>query len=146
MAMGAVLATLLAGCGDDSSGTSGASVDSSARATRQGTISRITRSSATSPVTDPSPRPPVTSASATLSWDAPTTNTNGSALTDLSGYRIYYGPSASELNETVQITNIGVQTYVIENLDPGTWYFAIRAVTSEGAESALSDIVAKTIG
>jgi len=30
---------------------------------------------------------------ATLSWTAPGTNTNGSALTDLSGYKLYYGTS-----------------------------------------------------
>jgi len=84
--------------------------------------------------------------SATLTWEAPTSNTNGSALTDLSGYRIYYGPSRSDLSQSVQITSIGIQTYVIENLEPGTWYFAIRALTSTGTESALSDIVPKTIG
>jgi Fibronectin type III domain len=82
---------------------------------------------------------------ATLSWDAPTANTNGSALTDLSGYRIYYGSSPEDLSETVQISHVGLQTYVIDNLAPGTWYFAVMAVASNGGESALSDVVAKTI-
>ena len=31
-------------------------------------------------------------------------------------------------------------------LASGTWYFAVRAVTSVGVESALSDVVSKTIG
>jgi uncharacterized lipoprotein NlpE involved in copper resistance len=83
---------------------------------------------------------------ATLSWEAPTTTTSGSALTDLAGYRIYYGISASDLSQSIQLNSVGVQTYVIDNLGQGTWYFAIRAVTSAGVESALSDIVSKTIG
>ncbi len=30
----------------------------------------------------------------TLAWDAPTTNTDGTPLTDLAGYKIYYGPTS----------------------------------------------------
>jgi Fibronectin type III domain len=149
MGMLVVLAALLAGCGDDdSSGTSSASLASGASSARQGTISRTpnpvsSHSVASNP---PGGASPPSSHNAMLSWEAPTTNTNGSALTDLSGYRIYYGPSAGELSESVQITNVGIQTYVIENLQPGTWYFAIRATTSAGTESALSNIVEMTIG
>ena len=82
---------------------------------------------------------------ATLSWEAPTTTTTGSALTDLAGYRIYYGISASDLSQSIQLNTVGVQTYVIDNLGNGTWYFAIKAVTTVGVESALSDIVSKSI-
>jgi hypothetical protein len=39
-----------------------------------------------------------------------------------------------------------MQTYAIAHLGTGTWYFAIKAVTNTGVESALSDIVSKTIG
>jgi fibronectin type 3 domain-containing protein len=84
--------------------------------------------------------------SATLSWEAPTANTNGSALTDLAGYRIYYGSSPSQMNQMVQIKTTGVQTYVIDNLAAGTWYFAIMAVTSAGTESGLSNVVSYKIG
>jgi hypothetical protein len=82
---------------------------------------------------------------ATLSWEAPTTTTSGGALTDLAGYRIYYGLKAEDLTQTVQLTGVGLQTYMIENLAQGTWYFAVKAVTSAGVESALSNIVSKTI-
>lgn len=82
---------------------------------------------------------------ATLSWEAPTDNTNGSPLTDLVGYRIYYGQSPDGLTQTVQINTIGLQTYVIDGLESGTWYFAIRALAANGVESALSDIVLKTV-
>jgi hypothetical protein len=82
---------------------------------------------------------------AELSWEAPTTDTNGSALTNLSGYRIYYGADKAELNQTVDINSVGMQTYVIDNLGTGTWYFAIKAITNTGVESALSSVVSKTI-
>ena len=82
---------------------------------------------------------------ATLSWEAPTTNTDGTALTDLAGYRIYYGSSAQQLDHTVNISTIGLQTYVIEGLEPGSWYFAVMALGANGAESRLSDLVLKTI-
>ena len=69
----------------------------------------------------------------------------GASLTDLSGYRIYYGISEDDLSQTIQLAGVGLQTYMIDNLGQGTWYFAIRAVTSAGVESSLSNIVSKTI-
>lgn len=89
---------------------------------------------------------PMGDGTATLSWEAPTTTTTGSALTNLSGYRIYYGLSTEDLSQTVQLAGIGIQTYVIDNLGQGTWYFAVKAVTTSGVESSLSNIVSKTIG
>jgi Fibronectin type III domain len=85
------------------------------------------------------------SRTATVSWDAPTSNNNGTPLTDLAGYRIYYGSSPENLSHTVKISTVGLQTYVIDDLEAGTWYFAVRAVASNGTESTLSDIAAKTI-
>ena len=90
--------------------------------------------------------PPSSVGMATLSWEAPTTDTSGRALTNLGGYRIYYGTDKSALSQTVSVNTIGMQTYVIDNLGAGTWYFAIRAVTNNGVESALSKVVSKTIG
>ncbi|MBS0377874.1 MAG: fibronectin type III domain-containing protein [Proteobacteria bacterium] len=83
---------------------------------------------------------------ATLSWEAPTTTTSGQELSNLSGYRIYYGLDQSNLSEVVSLDSVGIQTYVIDNLGTGTWYFAIKAVTAAGVESALSNVVSKTIG
>ena len=82
---------------------------------------------------------------ATVSWEAPTTTTTGTALNDLAGYRIYYGISATDLSQVVN-AGVGLQTYAIENLGQGTWYFAVRAVTQLGVESDLSQVVSKTIG
>ena len=85
-----------------------------------------------------------TMGSATLSWTAPTENTDGTALTNLSGYRILYGTSASSLSKVVTIANAGLTTYVID-LIPGTYYFAVKAYTATGAQSASSNVVAKVV-
>jgi hypothetical protein len=63
----------------------------------------------------------------------------------LTGYRICYGSSPESLGHSVQIKTIGLQTYVIDDLQSGTWYFAVMAVAADGSESHLSNIVSKTI-
>jgi hypothetical protein len=83
--------------------------------------------------------------SATLAWNAPTQNTNGTALTNLAGFHIYYGNSPSHLNQTVTISNSGVTDYVVGNLGAGTWYFSINAYTASGAESSVSNVASLTI-
>jgi hypothetical protein len=87
---------------------------------------------------------PSSTGSVTLSWVAPTQNSDGSALTDLSGFRIYYGTTASALSQTVSLS-VGTLTYVMSNLKSGTWYFAIRAINAAGVESALSAVGSTTI-
>lgn len=82
---------------------------------------------------------------ATLSWQAPTQNTDGSALTNLAGYMIEYGTSPSALSQTIKVANPGLVTYVISNLSPGTWYFGTLAYTTTGMQSALSALKSKTI-
>jgi len=83
----------------------------------------------------------VGSASATLSWKPPTTNSNGSALTNLAGYRLYYGTSATALTRALTINSVGLTTVVVTDLSPGTYYFALMAINSKGAESKLSNVV-----
>jgi hypothetical protein len=83
--------------------------------------------------------------SATVSWTAPTTNTDGSALTNLAGYRIAYGRDQDSLDQSASINNAGATTYTIDGLSQGTWHFAVIAVNSAGAESDRSNIGSKTI-
>jgi hypothetical protein len=81
---------------------------------------------------------------ATLSWDAPVTNADGTPLTDLAGYNVYYGPSPAVYG---QVENVGnVMTYTINNLQDGlTYYFAVTAYDMSGNESGYSNEVSKTI-
>lgn len=83
--------------------------------------------------------------SATLNWTAVTQNTNGTALTDLAGYKIYYGTSASAMDTVVTISNPTVNTYLVSNLSSGTWYFGVAAYASDGSQSAISNVGTKTI-
>jgi len=85
------------------------------------------------------------SGSVTVSWTPPTANTNGSTLTNLAGYTISYGPSASQLTTNVKVANAGVSSYVIDNLPAGTYYFGVSAYSSAGQSSRVSNVVSKTV-
>jgi hypothetical protein len=87
----------------------------------------------------------VSNGSATLSWTAPTQNTDGTALANLAGYRIRYGTSAGSLTNTIVVSNASVTTFVVENLAPATWFFAVTAVNSTGTESTSSNVANKQI-
>ncbi len=87
----------------------------------------------------------VATGSATLSWTPPTENSDGSALTNLSGYRITYGRTANVLDRSVTVTNPSVNSFVVENLSSGTWFFSIASVNSEGTASNPSNVAQKTI-
>jgi hypothetical protein len=87
----------------------------------------------------------VATGSATLSWTPPTTNTDGSPLTNLAGYRVYWGTSQGRYSSSVTLNNPGLTSYVVGNLPPGTYYFVATALSSAGAESAFSAAASKTI-
>ena len=80
----------------------------------------------------------------TFSWSAPAQNTDGSALA-LGSYVILYGRSASMLDRSITVTNPSITRYVVDNLSSGTWYFAVSAVSSQGASSNASNVATKTI-
>jgi hypothetical protein len=83
--------------------------------------------------------------SATLSWTPPTQNTDGSAIANLAGYRIYYGTSSGAMTKSINVTNPGLTAYTVADLGAGTHYFGITAYTTGGAESGMSNIGSKTI-
>ena len=89
--------------------------------------------------------PPVTTGSAVLALTPPTQHTDGSALTDLAGMRVYYGTSASSLTQVLDLPGAAATTYTLGNLASGTWYFAATAYTSGGQESSPSATASKSI-
>ncbi len=108
-------------------------------------VNRGTRSvTYTLSITHPDPNPPenlvVTAESTTslrLNWDPPTTNEDGSALTNLMGYNVYrrelpYGP-------WVRINLLAViqgSTFLDENLQESkTYYYVVRTVNTYGQQS-----------
>ena len=88
---------------------------------------------------------PTNSGTATVRWTGPTEYTNGTALTDLAGYRLYYGKSRSELSSVVQLSDAAVSAYTVRNLGTATWYFAVTAYSETGVESPVSQIVSKVV-
>ena len=90
------------------------------------------------------PSPPTGNGSASLSWVAPTTNIDGSAFTDLTGFKIYRGTSATDL-QSVATVAANQLTYTVNNLAAGTHYFAVTAVNANNIESGYSNVGSKTI-
>lgn len=80
----------------------------------------------------------VGTSSTTLSWSVPTQNEDGTALTNLQGYKIYYGRSSGNYTNQIDIDNPGLTTFVVENLSPDTYYFSATAINSGGEESRFS--------
>jgi hypothetical protein len=80
---------------------------------------------------------------AVLTWTAPTQNVDGSPLTNLGGYKVYWG-TRSRTYGTPATVNAGVTTYTLD-LAPGTYYFALTAFDATGAESSYTNEVGKTV-
>ena len=83
--------------------------------------------------------------SVTVSWARPTKNADGSNLTDLAGYRLYYGTVSGRYDQFLAIPNADVTSVAVENLVSARWYFAVRAYNADGVESDFSTEVSKTI-
>ncbi len=73
-----------------------------------------------------------------LAWNAPTHNVDGSLLTDLAGYKLYFGRTGGTLTETREINDSSATSHVIEGLAAGDWRFTITAVNGTGQESQFS--------
>jgi PKD repeat protein len=78
-----------------------------------------------------------------LTWTAPTTNADGAPLTDLAGYRLYYGQTIGNLTQNVDVGN---QTkYLLSGLvGDQVYYFAVTAYDTSSNQSALSNQVSAT--
>ncbi len=78
-----------------------------------------------------------------LSWMAPEENVDGSTLTDLAGYRIYYGTSSRNYSDMIDLSNPAATAHTL-TLASGDYYVAMTALDGEGNESAYSNEVIKT--
>lgn len=82
---------------------------------------------------------------ATLHWVAPTTNTDGTALTDLAGFNIYSGLSAASMAKLAAVGPT-LTSYQAINQPSGTVYFYMTAFNAANVESAKSLTVNKVFG
>jgi hypothetical protein len=76
-----------------------------------------------------------------LNWIPPTVNADGTPISDLAGYVIYIGRSASgDFTHFVAVDDPDLRTSQIE-LPRDELMFAITAVNSDGLESEVSNVV-----
>ena len=83
--------------------------------------------------------------SMTLSWTPPTANTDGTALTNLAGYRLYYGLVEGSYPNMIDINTAGISTFVVENLVPDTYYVVATSINTMGVESSYSNVALKIV-
>lgn len=81
---------------------------------------------------------------ATVTWTPPAQKTDGSPLT-LAGYKIYWGTASRNYTNSVTVESPGIAAYVIDELTPATWYFAVTAIGANGVESDYSNEATKEI-
>ena len=75
----------------------------------------------------------------TLAWDAPTTNADGTPLTDLAGYRLYIDSATPVDGAGGNAIDVGDVTQYALQLTSGTHYIAVRAYDAESLESGFSN-------
>lgn len=89
---------------------------------------------------------PTTTGGVSLSWTAPTTRTDGTALTpsDIASYTIQYGQTAGQLDKSVKV-DATLTSYTFTSLATGTWYFQVTATDTSGLTSAPSQPVSVSV-
>jgi hypothetical protein len=76
----------------------------------------------------------------TLTWTAPTQNTDGTPLTNLAGFRVYWGTQRGAYPISASVPSPDVTTYIVSGLTPGVrYYFVATARNASGVESAFSN-------
>lgn len=79
-----------------------------------------------------------------ISWKPSTMNIDDTPLTDLSGYKIYYGTESNVYTDSINVGN--VTSYRVKQLLGGnTYYFAVKAYDHSGNESQHSNEISLTI-
>ena len=83
--------------------------------------------------------------STTLLWTAPTENENNEPLVDLTGYIIHCWTETGHYTNTMYVDDPSVTRYEVKEFSPGEYFCAVTALSEDGGESALSNVVAKTV-
>jgi hypothetical protein len=69
----------------------------------------------------------------------------GTALTDLSGYKVLYGTSPNSLTNSVSVSGAATTSTSIGGLSPGTYYFAVVTLNAAGVASLPSNVASKVV-
>ncbi|MEA2093007.1 MAG: fibronectin type III domain-containing protein, partial [Pseudomonadota bacterium] len=85
--------------------------------------------------------------SASLSWTPPVARTDGNALalSEIAGYTAYYGTSAGNYPNSLNINDGSATSATITNLPLDTYYMVVTTRDSDGRESSYSSEVVKVV-
>ncbi len=83
----------------------------------------------------------------TLRWVAPTTRSDGSAisLSQIASFRIHYGTAPGNYTGRINVNDGSSTTYTIRDMAPATYYFAVTAIDADGRESVHSSTVSTQV-
>jgi hypothetical protein len=144
-----VVALGIAGCGGGSDNQNSAGQSTSAPAPAPvpspAPAPSPSPSPAPAPAPSPAPAPAPSSFSISLAWAPPLFNTDGTSLTDVAGYQVAYGTSATNLNQQLSVTGANVTSKTVSGLAAGTYYFSVRTMNSAGVASAYSGVASQTV-
>ena len=135
LALAALIGVSLAACGDSGSSSPASAVSGA------NPFASLASPTGSSPTATP------TNKSVTLSWSAPTQNSDGSSISNLAGYTLHYGTSSEDYTGSIQITSPTATSYVVSdsNFPAGTYYFAISAYNAQQVSSSLSSEISVTV-
>jgi hypothetical protein len=88
---------------------------------------------------------PVQTGSLTLQWTAPVTRADGTplSLSDIDGYHIYYGASAGNYPNRIDVTDGTAQAATITDMPVGPYYLVMTTYDVSGIESTYSSMATK---
>lgn len=81
---------------------------------------------------------------ATITWQRPTENVDGSPLDGLASFRIYVGDTPRNYHSYVEVLDPTAESFYVELL-PGDYHMAMTALDDGGNESAYSNEIIKTV-
>ena len=76
----------------------------------------------------------------TLNWDAPTTNADGTPLTDLAGFKVYHTTTTGSYN-AIDVVDVGNVLTTDRVMPAGSYCFVATAYDASTNESAYSNEV-----
>jgi hypothetical protein len=89
----------------------------------------------------------VQGAAISLSWIAPSERVDGTpiAMSEIAGYRVYYGVSQGDYSEKVDIADSSTMQVTLNNVPSGTYYIVVTTFDTDGRESWYSEEVVTTV-
>ncbi len=81
----------------------------------------------------------------TLQWTAPVTRTDGTplSLSEIAGYRVYYGTSPGNYPNYIDINDGSLQSATLKGVPVGTYYVAMSTLDTSGLASNYSAAIVK---